>query len=249
MTPPPDAPTGRSPGRTPAGGATTAFRTAVANGSSNGHAGPPATDPFAPPPPKPWYRRSTAIVAAALVVVAGVAVVADLPTHATRSDHVATIATDMKAINTNVHPCSFAVAQAFTLYRQVTGGQLSTTDRGRVPGYLRDDQTACSFTDQSVINLGTLTLPQTAAGRQLAGVVKSVLTWETSDGVAAIDDIETLVTSPQDAQAKADLLKQERLLASDRAATIQAMQRVNAALGQGAHVRPPVLPRLPTPAS
>lgn len=248
MTPPADTPATPS-GRPPAGGTTTTYRAKSATGSTNGHGAPPASDPFAPPPPKPWYKRSTAIGAAALVVIAGAAVVADLPTHATTSDHIATVATDVKAINTNVHPCGFAVAQAFSFYRQVTGGQLSATDRARVPGYLRDDQTACSFTDQSVINLGTLTLPQTAAGRQLADVVKSVLTWETSDGVAAIDDIETLVTTPRDAQAKADLLKQERLLASDRAATDRAMQRVNAALGPTAHVRPPALPRLPTPAS
>ena len=217
-----------------------------APGGGNGHGGPPSPDPFAPRPRRPWYLRSTAIGIVAFVVVAVVAVVADLPTHATNSEHVVTIATEVKAINTDVHPCTYAVKQAFHLYGQETGGQLTANETAQIPGFLRDDQVACSFTDQSVVNLGTITLPQTAAGQQLSGVVRAVLVWETSDGVAAIDDIEALVANPHDAKAKSDLRKQERLLAADRAAVARAMAAVNNALG-GAHVRAPALPRLPTP--
>jgi hypothetical protein len=253
---PPDV-VGGSPG-SPGDGSTagpgTADRTVVADGRppqapvGSGNGGPAQPDPFAPPRRRPWYLRSTAIAAAALVVVAAAAVVVDLPTHATTADHVATIATEVQAINTDVHPCTYAVTEAFSLYRRETRGQLSASERARVPGLLRDDQVACSFTDQSVVNLGTLTLPQTAAGQQLSGVVKGILLWETSDGVAAIDDIQALVANSGDAHARADLAKQERLLASDRSLVHRAMASVNAALG-GAHVPPPALPRLPTPGS
>ncbi|MGH9108546.1 MAG: hypothetical protein ACRDY3_03605, partial [Acidimicrobiales bacterium] len=103
---------------------------------------------------------------------------------------------------------------------------------------------ACSFTDQSVVTLGTLTLPQTKAGRDLSTVVRATLVWETSDALGCIEDIQTLEAHPADAAAKANLAKEERLIASDRALAMHEMQRVNRDLG-GAHIRGPRLPQLP----
>lgn len=237
-TAPPGAPgNGQGPPR-PGNGATPPT-------GGNGHGPTPPDDPFAPPPPKPWYRRSTAVAGAVLLAVAAIAVVADLPTHATQRDHVSTITAEINAINKDIRPCSYAVKQAFSIYRHDVRGQMTAHQTSQAEGLLRDDQNTCTFTNQSVINLGTITLPQTSAGLQLSGVVKSVLVWETSDGAGAIDDVQTLLANPTDAKAVADLRKRERLLASDRAESRTATAAVDKALG-GAHVPPPVLPQLPT---
>lgn len=236
-TPPPAPANGHGPpphdvGRQPTGG------------NGNGPV-PPPDSPFAPPPPKPWYRRSTALAAAVVVVVAGIAVVADLPTHATQSDHVSAITTEVDAINKDIKPCSYAVRQSFSIYRHFLGGQMTPSQVDQAKGILQDDRNACTLTNQSVINLGTITLPQTKAGLQLSGVVKSILVWETSDGVGAIEDVQTLLNKPNDATATGDLRQRERLLASDRAGARQATAAVEKALG-GAHIPEPILPQMPT---
>lgn len=237
--PPPGSPAGHVP---PTAG--TGYDTAPGTGGNGNGPGVP-DGPFAPPPPKPWYLRSTALAAAAVLIIALIAVVVDFPTHATKQEHVATMTTEINAINKDVHPCSYAVQQAFQLYRADFLGNLTANESAHMTRYLRDDQAACSFTNQSVIDLGTLTLPQTAGGQHLSAVIKSVLEWETSDGVAAIDDIETLVAHPHAATPAADLRKRERLLASDRADARRATAAVNKALG-GTNVPPPALPALPT---
>lgn len=215
-------------------------------GGPTGPGGPEGGDPFGPPPARPWYRRPVALVAAVVVVVVGASVVADLPQHATPSQQATTIATVVKSINSDIHPCTYAASEAFSIYRQEAAGTLSAADRAHAPGFLSDDQVACSMTNQSVVQLGTLTLPQTAAGRELGTAIRGILEWESSDAVAAIEDIQTLQTQPGDAAALADLRKQERLLAADRQTALQAIRAASHDLGD-ADIGTPALPRLPSP--
>jgi hypothetical protein len=185
-------------------------------------------------------------VVAAIVVVVGASVIADLPQRTTRSEQVATAATVISSVDTGIQPCTYAVSQAFSLYQSETSGTLTASERAQVPGLVNEDGQACSFANQSVLSISTITLPNTPAGRDLGSVVKSVYQWMTSDAVAAVDDIGSLIAKPHDADARSDLAKQERLLASDREAADRALQAANRALG-GAHVSDPALPALPGP--
>jgi hypothetical protein len=182
------------------------------------------------------------------VVAIGIAVVTDLPAHSSRASQLATARAVVTEIRTSVHPCSYALNQAFELLNGEAGGTLKPSERARVPGYLRDDLQACSYASTSIFSLSTITVPNSPAGRQLGTVIKTVLQWCTSDGVGAITDIESLVANPHDTSAADDLPKRMRLLASDRAQAHSQLQRASTDLGR-ADLGTLGLPALPSTVS
>lgn len=207
--------------------------------STNGHA--PA--PPARPAKRPWYRRGTFLVLAAVVVFIAASVVSDLPRHKTKADQVASAGAVITSIDTSIHPCAYAVSEAFSLYQREEAGALTASEHKQVPGLLRQDSQACSLTSQSIINLGTLTLPSSSYGPYLASAVRSILDWATSDSVAAVNDLQALVAHPHDTRARTDLAKRETLLASDR---LRADHQVDAARRTlGKSLPAPRLPALP----
>ena len=192
---------------------------------------------------RPWYRRRGALAAGVVVVLVAITVVTDLPQHASPRQQAASADAVVKAINTDVHPCTFAVKQTFELYADESDPSVSAGDRARIPRMMTDDQAACSFTNATIFALATITTPGSAAGRDMGDAVNTVTLWVTSDALAAIEQIQTLTTHPGDAGARARLAKEERLLASDRAkaeADITAAGRL-----LGARIMRPDLPRLP----
>lgn len=199
-----------------------------------------------PSPRRPWYRRSVVAIAAVVALVILACVVVDLPQHSSPTQQAAGMATLVKTIDTEVHPCAYAVSTAFSLYRGQAAGQLTAPELAKVPSLLQDDLSACTLTDQTVVDLGTLTLPGTAAGRQVGAAVRGILDWETEDAVAAIDAIQVLHAHPGDAGALARLAESERRLSSDRAAAVRAVRAASRELG-GADIGTPTLPRLPQP--
>lgn len=207
--------------------------------SGNGHA--PA--PPAPPANRPWRRRPKFLVLLALTVLIAAAVISDLPQHKPKSAQVASAAAVIDDINTSIHPCAYAVSEAFSFYQREEAGALTTSERRQVPGLMRQDGQACSLTSQSIINLGTLTLPSSSYGPYLASAVRSILDWATSDSVAAVNDLQALVAHPHDTRARTDLAKRETLLASDR---LRADHQVDAARRTlGKSLPAPRLPALP----
>lgn len=208
--------------------------------STNGHT--PGRPPQQPAR-RPWYRRRTFLVIAALVVLIAAAVVSDLPRHRSKAEQVASAGAVITAIDTGIHPCAYAVSEAFSLYQRQESGALTASERKQLPGLLRQDSQACSLTSQSIINLGTLTLPATAYGHHLNTAIKSILLWATSDAVAAVDDLQTLFAHSHDAAVRAQLAKEERLLAADR---LRADHEVLAARRSlGGYLPLPRLPALP----
>ncbi len=197
-------------------------------------------------PRRPWYRRPAVTIAGAVVVIALACVLVDLPQHSSPAQQAAGLATVMKTINSEVRPCAYAVSTAFSLHHSQSAGQLTAAEQAKMGTLLEDDLTACTLTNQTVVNLGTLTLPDTAAGRQLGTAVKGILDWETEDAVAAIGAIQVLRVHPGDAAARADLATSERRLAADRAAAEKAVRDASRELG-GADIGVPALPRLPRP--
>ena len=73
----------------------------------------------------PWYRRRAWLVSAALIVVVGVTVLTDLPQHSSRSGQITDDTSVMTQVNTDVGPCSYAVGESLTIYRDLRAHTLT----------------------------------------------------------------------------------------------------------------------------
>lgn len=201
-----------------------------------------------PPREQRWYRRWWwAILIVAAVVVA--AVVSDLPTPQNVQQQATEVGGVVKEIATGVHPCAFAVNEAFqTFFVPARNGTLSTASRGFARQYLDEDQQACSFESTSIFSMSTITVPNSPAGQRMNAIIKTVLEWATSDANGAILDIQTLVNDPTNAKALKDLRKRERTLATDRAKAERDLRAAEADL-QGQRLPGLGLPRFPDPSA
>lgn len=200
--------------------------------------------PDSPSGERPWYKRWP-LWTAVIVAVIAASVVSDLPQRSTVRDQTTVAAAVLSEINTDMHPCAFATTQAFSIYSGAVKGTFTASDRSLIPGYLSDDLKACSFGDQSIFSLSTITVPTSPAGRDLGSIIKTELEWSTSDSVWAIQDIETLVDKPHDRSLLGDLSLRAHRLASDRALAEQQRHEAEDALD---HAKLPALnlPKLPT---
>jgi hypothetical protein len=191
------------------------------------------SDPFDPPTPQaklPLYKRRAVLVTAVVVVIIAVTAITDLPQSKTRQAQISEDAAIMKEVNTDLAPCAYAANESFTIWKDQESHTLSPSDTSRVPGLLRDDQTACSFTSDSIYDLtSNIDVPQTPAGRPLGQMVGTVTLWATSDALSAIESIQTLTSDPGNGAALKQLQKEEPILATDRAradAQLQAADKV-----------------------
>ncbi|MGH8981873.1 MAG: hypothetical protein ACRDWE_12800 [Acidimicrobiales bacterium] len=245
-----------SPTRTTTDGTTTPGGPGGAGGgdgwNGNGHGAlPPAPDDALSPwsrPKRPWYKSGVVIAVAAIVVIGGASVIADLPTKNTTSAQVAAMQTSLKAIDTGVHPCTYALSEAFSFLEGIRADTLTPSQRAQVPGFMKTDVQACSLVSETEVNLSTITVPNTKAGTALGYVIKDIYLWTTSDAVAAMSQIDALISNPHDASAQKALDKQERRLSKDRAAADREVALINRDLGH-ANVPDPKLPDLPHPAT
>ena len=157
------------------------------------------------------------IVAAIVIVIVAVTVLTDLPQHQTRAEQISADTAIMKQVNADIASCAFAANESFTIWKDEQTHTLRPSDISRVPGLLRDDQTACSFTSQSIFDLtSNIDVPQAAAGKPLGEMLGTVTLWATSDALSAIESIQTLTNDPGNSSALRQLQKEEPLLASDR---------------------------------
>jgi hypothetical protein len=174
----------------------------------------------------PLFKRRSVIVTAVVVVILAVTALTDLPSHATRASQVSEDTAIMKEVVSDLAPCAYAVNESFTIWKDTQSHTLSSSDTSRVPGLLRDDQTACSFTSESIYDLtSNIEVPQTTSGKPLGEMVGTVTLWATSDALSAIESIQTLTSDPDNTAALKQLQKEEPILASDRA---QAEAQLNA---------------------
>ena len=187
----------------------------------NSTSGPTTTEHPFPAEPEPgkqparWYRRRAVLVSVGVIVVVGAAVITDLPTPTSRGSDRQAESTVIGEINSDVAPCVFSVREALTLYSDASG-KLSSANRAQIPGLLRDDQTACSYTNESIFNLSDIDLLGTPAGKQVGQAVNTVTIWATSDALATIEAVRSLTSNPNDTKARSMLLTEKRLLAADR---------------------------------
>lgn len=173
-----------------------------------------------------WYRRRGVLVAGAVVVIAAVAAVTDLPQHTTRSQEIAGDTTVMSEVNADVAPCSYAVGEALGIFADLEAHSLTASETSQVPGLLHDDATACSFASDSIYQLSTIEVPGSAEGKHLGNLVSTVTLWATSEGLSAIEQVQTLSSAPGNTAARSTLAADEKLLGRDRA---QALTQLAAA--------------------
>jgi hypothetical protein len=218
----------------------------------------PPTTPTAGPPPSVappgdddpehgmvWYKRTWVIVSAAILVVVGASVIIDLPRPVSNAEDVASQTTSLNEINTDLAPCSYAVGETFLIYHDDVNGVLTATDRDSASRMLVDDQTACSFTNQSVYDLtNDIEVQDTPAGKYVDRMLTVSTTWVTSDALAAVEDIQYLYLHPGNQAKERDLAAQEKLLAKDRSQAVFDIQQAELLLH--AHLPGPNLPVLPS---
>jgi hypothetical protein len=176
---------------------------------------PPPESPEPGPSTAPWYRRRAFLVLIGVVVVAAATVISDLPTQASRATDIQAETTVIGEINTDIAPCVFAVGEALTLYSDENSGTLTSAHRAQIPGLLRDDQDACSLTDQSIYDLSDIESPGGTAGNHVGDALSTATVWTTSDALGAIETIQALTNGPNP-RARAQLLVDERLMTADR---------------------------------
>lgn len=165
----------------------------------------------------PWYKRRAVLVAAGVAVVAAITVVTDLPQPASRASQISNDSSVITALNADIGPCSYALGESFMIYQDLTAQSLTRSEQGQVPGLLRDDAAACSFTDDSIFQLSEIDVPGTSSGKYVGQVVGTVTEWATSDSLATIEAIQKLDSNPSDASARQELATGATELSSDYA--------------------------------
>ncbi len=137
-------------------------------------------------------------------------------------------------MNADVGPCAYAAHEAINdIYDGELAHSLTAADIAQVPGLLRDDQTACSFTSDSIYELTSdVEVPDSASGKPLTAMLGTVTLWATSDVLGLpIESIQTLYDDPGNKQALSQLQSAERLLASDRAEVESEMEAADKVVG------------------
>ena len=200
-------------------------------GWGGGDAGRPER-PSRPTPP--FWRRRPFLLGGAVVLIVAVAVVTDIPLSSTPATRRSDASAVVKEIASDVAGCNAALGEAFTIYRKIAAGTLTAGQRGASPGILSDDANGCSYTNQSIVDLASLGLPQVSIGKPLSHIAGRALAWADPDGLTAIYDISTLLHHPHQSRAATDLRRQLRHLAADRAAALADEDHLAAQLGGGA---------------
>jgi hypothetical protein len=192
-----------------------------------------------------WYRRRATLVAVAVAVVAAVTVLTDLPVHTSRASDISSEQGVMSELNPDLAPCALAVHEALQIWGDQSAHTLSAADQAESPSLLRDDQNACSFTNESIFDLSNIEVPGSPAGKDMGDLVATSVLWTTSDALKAIEAVQTLMVHPQDESALRGLGKAEDAMAADRAAGLRELARADQVLDTT--LPRPDMPAMPTP--
>jgi hypothetical protein len=202
-------------------------------------------DPSSPVPP--WYRRRAALVGAAVAVVLAITIISDLPVHTSRAADISSEKGVLSELNTDLAPCALAVHEALTIWGEQTSHSLSASDRAESASLLRDDQNACSFTNQAIFDLSNIEVPGSVAGKDMGDLVATSVLWTTSDALKAVEAVQALMLNEHAAAPRASLDQAERALATDRKAGLAELSRANSVLDT--KLPRPDMPSMPVPAS
>jgi hypothetical protein len=175
------------------------------------------------------------LAVAAVVVVIAVTVVTDLPTSSNKASDIAEGRSVIAEISTDAQPCNLGLTESLGFYTDVTSGHITAAHRAQIPGLIRDDDEACSYTNASIDDLAGIDNPSSPTGKMLNTIATNVLVWCDPDALSAIGAITELIAHPGDAPAKVALARAERLLASDRKAAYANIAELAGNLGASMH--------------
>jgi hypothetical protein len=182
-------------------------------------------------PPRPWYLRRAFLTSAAVVVVLAVTVVTDLPTTSTKASELKTAQGVISEIATDAAPCNLGMTEAFGFYADTTSGHITAAHRAQIPALIRDDLGACSFTNQSIVDLASINVPSSPTGRLLNDVAGNVLTWCDPAALTTIDEITLLIEDKSTRAGRNRLAKDEQALTSDRAVADRSIATLEHEIG------------------
>jgi hypothetical protein len=182
-------------------------------------------------PKLPWYRRRAYLVSVALAVIVAITIVTDLPVHTSRAADISSEHGVLSELNTDLAPCVLAVGEALTIWREQSSHTLSAADRSASASLLRDDQNACSFTNETIFDLSNIEVPGSPAGKDMGDLVATSVLWTTSDALRCIEAVQALMVNGNDRAAMASLHKGEVGLAADRASGLAELARAEHVLG------------------
>jgi hypothetical protein len=192
--------------------------------------------------PRPWYLRRVTVAGAVVAALVTIAVMSDLPTHATRAQQVSDAKSIVSQAYGYLRTCNAGLAEAFSIEAQVASRQLTSGDMIRVPDLVRDDNLACSYTNDDVFQLASLTFPKSLSdSNQFA---TALFDWIVPDAFGATKAIGVLVTDPGNSAASAQLRQYDAHLTADRAKAERAL----AAMDRQLHTTLPALPLVKVPA-
>jgi hypothetical protein len=173
--------------------------------------------------PPIWQRHRSLSIAAVVLVILLITVLTDLPTGTSRASDVSAERSVMSEVNSDLQPCAYSIHQALGIWALAATHQLSAADKAPTPGLLSDDQSACSLTNENTYDLATnIQPPSTAAGKELSQLIATATLWTTSDGLRAIEAVQTLMNDPRNAAAQHSLKEAETQLARDRRTALAA---------------------------
>ncbi len=204
------------------------------------------TSEAAKTPKPPWYRRRAVLAGGALAAVLAITIVTDLPVHTSRAADISSEKGVLSELNTDLAPCAYAAHEAIvTIWGGQSAGTLSASDRATSVSLLRDDQSACSYTSETIFNLSNIEVPGSPAGRELGDLVATSTLWTTSDALQAIEAVQALMHNGHDSGARRSLAVAESRLATDRRAGLAEEERADRILDT--RLPGPDLPALPGP--
>ena len=198
-------------------------------------------------PKRPWYRRRAVLVGLAVAAILAVTVVTDLPVHTSRASDISSEEGVLSELNTDLAPCVYAVHEALRIWGDQSAHTLSAADQSASSSLLRDDQNACSFTNETIFDLSNIEVPGSPAGKDLGDLVATSVLWTTSDALRAIEAIQSLMVNGHDAHALSALVTSERAMGVDRRNGLAELGRADRALNT--HLPRPDIPAIPTTAS
>ena len=122
-------------------------------------------------------------IAAVVFVVLLVTVLSDLPVSTSRADDISAERSVMSEVNTDLGRLRPRHPPGHRDLEPAGRAPLTAADRAPTPGLLSDDQTACSFTNESIFDLTNIQVPGTPAGKDLGQMIATATLWTTSDAL------------------------------------------------------------------
>lgn len=154
-------------------------------------------------------RRRTAYWAAGVVAVLAVAVLTDLPTHASVSYRQGTLRGYLAAVGRDVAPCRVALHDALAAYAGSSAASAASAASGpsgpsaepRVPlstaaQFTQQGIEACGFSNTGVVALGTTSPPRQVATPAVARIAHQVDAWAYLDAFTLLQDLKSVISHP-----------------------------------------------------